>query len=357
MWHSEAGTNKVALAQSPKPVTVVPVRTASFRAERKFVGTLEPWVSASVGPQLVSAYVDSVLVRPGAVVKRGQVLATLDCRNTSAGNKAVAMQARAVEAHQRALADEAARTQGLLEGGFVSPNEAELKTAQSSAEEARLMATQADLAKKSLEVDDCVLRAPFDGEVATRSTDPGAFVRPGAAIVSVVDRATVRFEGAVPEVDFALVAPGTAVRIVALATKKEFVGQVARRAPASDVATRTIGFEVDLPDPEHEIPVGTTGEVRIDVGVPVNARVVPLNAASVRGAKATVFVLDGPVVHSKAFDVLGEKNGELFLNADLTNDAKVVTEGRTVLRDGDSVAAKEAARRATTELAKKGQTP
>ena len=33
--------------------------------------------------------------------------------------------------------------------------------------------------RATLEVNDCVLRAPFDGEIAARSVDPGAFVRPG----------------------------------------------------------------------------------------------------------------------------------------------------------------------------------
>ena len=87
---------------------------------------------ASVGPQLVSAYVDTVLVRPGAVVKRGEVLATLDCRDASAASQAVASAARAIDARQKAARHEAARLQGLLAGNFVSPNEAEQKTAASA---------------------------------------------------------------------------------------------------------------------------------------------------------------------------------------------------------------------------------
>ena len=58
-----------------------------FRPSRTYVGTMEAWLSASIGPQLVSAYVDTVLVRPGAVVKRGEVLATLDCRDASAASQ------------------------------------------------------------------------------------------------------------------------------------------------------------------------------------------------------------------------------------------------------------------------------
>src|SRR6202044_2620108 len=113
-----------------------------------YVGTLEPWLAASVGPQLVSAYVDTVLVRPGAVVKRGEVLATLDCRDTSAANQAVASQARAIDAHQKAAASEAARLKTLLAQKFVSANEAEQKTAQSVSEEAELQAMRATLSQK-----------------------------------------------------------------------------------------------------------------------------------------------------------------------------------------------------------------
>ena len=81
--HARGSTNKVALASEPKGVTATKAAAAEYREHRRYVGTLEPWVAASVGPQLVSAYIDTVLVRPGAVVKRGEVLATLDCRNAT----------------------------------------------------------------------------------------------------------------------------------------------------------------------------------------------------------------------------------------------------------------------------------
>ena len=81
MGRAESQVNRVALASQPKPVTVVTARASSYRPSRRYVGTILPWTEARVGPQLISAYVDTVLVRPGDVVKRGQVIATLDCRN------------------------------------------------------------------------------------------------------------------------------------------------------------------------------------------------------------------------------------------------------------------------------------
>jgi len=336
---AESKTNKVALADEAKPVTVVLASATTYRPSRQYVGTLEPWVSANIGPQLVSAYIDTVLVRPGADVKKGDVIATLDCRNASATSQAVAMQARALEAKQKAVANESARITALLDGGYVSANEAEQKEAQSAAEQAQLLATQAKLLGTSLEVSDCVLRAPFSGEVATRSADPGAFVKPGNAIVSLVDRTTVRVSADAPEVDFEVVAPQTKVAIHILSTGKDLTASIARRAPAADPGTRTVHFEIDVPDPNREIPVGTTAELRIEVGAESPATMVPLTAAAVRGAKANLFVVDGDVARAKSIAIKGEVAGKLYLDPQLAGGSKVVTEGRALLNDGDHVVA------------------
>ncbi len=341
MWRANSRDNKVALSSRPKPVTVVRAASAMYRPSRTYVGTLEPWVQASVGPQLVSAYVDTVLVRPGATVKRGEVLATLDCRDANASTKAVAARARAIDAHQKAIADESSRTQGLLEGGFVSPNEAEQKSSQSLSEEAQLEAERATLARSSLQVNDCVLRAPFSGEVAQRFIDPGAFVRPGSAIVTVVDRSAIRMTADAPEIDFDLVPPGTRVTVHVYATNRDLVASITRRAPAADPATRTVHFEIDIPDPTRTIPVGTTGEVRIEVGTPSPATAIPLYAATIRGSKATLFVVDHDVAHKQTIAVKGESGGSLFLDRALAPGTAVVAEGRGLLENGDLVSVRE----------------
>jgi RND family efflux transporter MFP subunit len=336
---AEGKVNKVALDQTAKPVTVMEAQSSTFRGSREYVGTIEPWVEAKVGPQMISAYVDTVLVRPGAVVKKGAVVATLDCRNANASSQAVAMQARAVAARQEAISHEATRLNGLLDGGFVSPNEAEQKSAQSSAEEAQVLATQAQLLGSSLQVNDCVLRSPFDGEIAARNADPGAFARPGTAIVSVVDRSTVRIVADAPEVDFSVIAPGNAVKVHVLATNQDLSATISRRAPAADPMTRTAHFEMDVADPERALPVGTTADIRIDVGAPQPATEIPLSAATVRGDKATIYVVENDIAHKRSVLIKGEREGRLYLDTSLAAGARVVTEGRALLSDNDRVAA------------------
>jgi RND family efflux transporter MFP subunit len=340
--HAESKVNRVALASEPRPVTVIGASETTFRDSHRYVGTLRPWIEASVGPQYISVYVDTVLVRPGASVHRGDVLATLDCKNASAASVAVAAEARAIDARQRAVADETARMKTLLDGGFIDPNSVEVKQAEAASEEAKLAASRAKLQATALEVNDCILRAPFEGEIATRTIDPGAFVRPGTAIVSVVDRTIVRMTIDVPEIDFDVVAPGNKVSLHVLATNTTFPAVIARRSPAADPDTRTVHVEIDVPDPKREIPVNTTGEVSIEVGEPVRATAVPLAAASITGAQAAMFVVDNGVAQKKTFPVLGEKGSDLFLDPSLRPGTLIVTEGQFVLSNGEHVAPKQA---------------
>lgn len=328
-----------ALSAQPKGVSVIPAHETTYRPTRRYLGTLQPWQEAKIGPQLVSAYIATVLVRPGDLVEQGQVVATLDCRSTTANSQSIAMKARALDAQQRAIASESARTQTLVADGFVSKNEAEQKEARSLAAQAQVQAMRAELAGRALEVNDCVLKAPFAGEVSRRFLDPGSFVRPSAILVSIVDRTIVRVAFAVPEIDYKFVAPGTEARLRTLATGQEFVGKIARRSPSANPETRTVRVDIDVPDPQRTLPVGTTAEVFINVGEPQKSLELPMRAATVRGSNATIFVVKEDVAQSIKAKVLGESSKSIFIEPSIEAGAFVVVEGRAKLRNGDIVRA------------------
>jgi RND family efflux transporter MFP subunit len=341
IWHAESKTNKVAMASSPKPVTVLAAKGEPYRAVHTYVGTLRPWIEAKVGPQFISAYVETVLVRPGAVVKKGEVLATLDCRNATAQTAAISSLANAMAARQEALSHEAMRTQGLLDGGFVSPNESEQITAKSAAEASELAAQQANLSKSALDVNDCVLRAPFDGEVSLRLVDPGSFVRPSTEVIGIVDRSTVRMTADAPESDFDGIPPGAKVTVHVVSTNLDIAATITRRAPSADPGTRTVHFEIDLEDSDRRIPVDTTGEVHVPVGQAVPATAVPLSAVTMNDKKSTFYTVDGDVAHSHTMIEMGEVGANVFFSPEaLKPGSLIVVEGRALLKDGDSVVPK-----------------
>ncbi len=334
-------TNHVALSEAPKPVSAVKAQTTTFRQTRNYVGATAAWNVAHVGPQYVSAYVGTVLVRPGTVVKRGQVLATLDCRTASAASREIAARARALSQRQTAAEHESKRLTELQQGGFASENEVEKLGAQAASEAAEVEGLKATLASRSIEVDDCILRAPFDGEVTERFVDPGAYLRPGNPVATVVDRSTVRIVADAPEADFTVVALDTPVAIELESTGAHLTAKVSRRSPATDETTRTVHFEIDVPNADRVLPVGATARLTIEVGKPLPATELPLRAASVRGEKATVFTVVGDVAKRQVLSVLGERGGSLFVEPKLAAGTLVVVEGRALLDEGDKVSAKE----------------
>ena len=231
----------------------------------------------------------------------------------------------------------------MLKGGFIAPNQVEQTSAQSSAEQSHVLETKAKGLAASLEVHDCALKAPFDGEIAVRSIDPGAFVHPGATIVSIVDRNTVRIVVDAPEKDFNVATVGTPVRIDVLSTGATLFAAVTRRAPKSDPATATPQptehLEIDVADPHRQIPTGTTAMIHMNVGKPVPATKIPLDSATQEEGKAKIFVVENGVAHLRQLPLLGERGDGLYFDPKaLPANTQVVTEGRALLSDGDAVA-------------------
>jgi RND family efflux transporter MFP subunit len=213
--------------------------------------------------------------------------------------------------------------------------------AKSATEAAQLAAEEATLAKSALDVGDCILRAPFDGEVSLRFVDPGSFVRPGTVMLGMVDRNTIRMTADAPESDFDSIPPGTKVTIHVVSINLDVPASITRRAPSADLGTRTVHFELDIDNANRRIPVNTTGEIQVPVGEAVPGTAVPIRAVTMSDKKATFFTIEGDVAHSQTLVELGERGSNVYFTPDaLKPGTMVVIEGRALLKDGDHVAVK-----------------
>ena len=59
---------------------------------------------------------------------------------------------------------------------------------------------------------------------------------------------------------------GREVKVYLLATGRDFAATIARHAPAADIATRTVHFELEVDDADRSLLVGTTAELSITEG-------------------------------------------------------------------------------------------
>ncbi len=211
VWRADARTNKVALASRPKPVTVVRARAAMYRPSRTYVGTLEPWVQANVGPAARLGLRRHGPRPPGRDRQAGR-----GARDARLPQRQRLHQGRRDAGARARRPPEGGRTRGGADAGAARRRFrlAERGRAEDGAEHRRGGAGRvrareagAQLARgQRLHPARAVRRR---GRAAIDRS--GRLRTAGNAIVSVVDRSTVRMTADAPEIDFDVVAAGTKV--------------------------------------------------------------------------------------------------------------------------------------------------
>jgi RND family efflux transporter MFP subunit len=259
--------------------------------------------------------------------------------STLEGNRANLENQQANLTKARAVADndarQADRMKRLYEGGLVAATEFEnartiaessragvqaaeaqlrvadvqIATAQS---QVRLAAAQVQSYRAALQLAETNLAntrlvAPFSGFVSQRNLDPGAAVSAQSAgtntasvgILTLQDIETVKVQIEVPERNIARVIVGSPVRLTVDPYKGEtFAGSVARVVHNLDPRTRTMGIEVEIPNPGGRLKPGMFARVEVLVEVLRDALTIPSEAIRVGEAEPTVMVVREGVVEA-----------------------------------------------------------
>ena len=218
----------------------------------------------------VAGYLDAVTVRPGEMVRSGQVVAVVEHSQLDAQvQSAVAARRRAdadlLNAH--AAVDKAkaqltvaqsnfARVSSLFQDGLISQQAVDDAKGQLQTGQADLDAAQAQVGVSQAEIEQAIaalqsaqlvqasatIRAPWSGIVVSRSLDPGAYVTTsgGTPILSVADLDNVAVVVNVTEADMGTVHRGAKVEIgVDAFPARAFNGAVARIAGGGATAARS----------------------------------------------------------------------------------------------------------------------
>ncbi|PYT63983.1 MAG: efflux RND transporter periplasmic adaptor subunit [Acidobacteria bacterium] len=347
---------------APAPtVEVVKVTARKLAITMRLPGELQPYEVVAVYPK-VTAFVDSITVDRGSVVKSGQLMARLvapelAAQHAEAQSKLQGAEAQRVEAEAKLAADQgtyqrlkaASGTPGVVAGN-------DLEVAQKSVEgdRARLEATResAQAAKAALksiaEVEGYLqIQAPFDGVVTERNVHPGALVGSASAsgsqvpLVKVEKTSRLRLVVPVPEKYAAGMVNGGKVEFTVPAFPNQtFTGTVARIAHSVDVKTRTMPVELDVTNTGGRLASGMFSEVLWPVRRFDATLFVPSSAVA-RTTEATfvVRIRDGSAEWVNV--QTGETDGKLLeVFGDLHAGDTVAVRGTDELRTGSHVVTK-----------------
>ena len=358
-----AGTANAQGRSAPAPtVEVAKVIARKLAITARLPGELQPYEVVAVYPK-VTAFVESISVDRGSVVKTGQLMARLvapeiAAQRSEAQSKLQGAEAQRGEAEAKLASDEstyqrlkaASATPGVIAGNDLEVAQRAVEADRARLESLRGGAQAAQSALKSIsEIEGYLqVRASFDGIVTERNVHPGALVGPssgsgvGVPIVRVEKTSRLRLLIPVPEKYVAGMKEGANVQFsVPAFPNQAFTGKVARIAHSVEVKTRTMPVELDVTNTDGRLASGMFPEVLWPVSRSQSTFFVPTSAvARTTEAVFVVRIRDGIAewVNVQTGEVDG-KQTEVF--GDLREGDDVAVRGTDELRVGTHVTTRQ----------------
>lgn len=272
-------------------------------SERQWEGVIQAVRQSTVAAQ-VSGNVTKLMVKAGDTVKAGQVLASIDARDTSAGllrSQADVAQAEA-QFNQARLQWE--RSQSLKAQGFISDAALDSARAQWQAAQAGVAAARAGRSQAALAQGFTTVTAPFDGRILSTHIEMGDLAAPGRPILTLYAPRPLRAVVQVPasQADAVRTAQRVEVEVPTAAGQSAWLKPTQVVAlPGADPVSQTVEWRLELPDvatlPGQTVRVrfsGLTSPVVASGGATAAAPLtVPASAVLRRGELTAVYVVRG----------------------------------------------------------------
>jgi RND family efflux transporter MFP subunit len=319
----------------------------------------------------ITGRVTAVNFDEGMHVREGFVLATLDDSDVRrALDSAVADRDTAhaaiedFEVQLKNAITELRRAQELQAAGVQSQET--LDNARTAADSLRakialakqqVIGTQARIAEAQQAVDNCVIRAPFDGIVVSKDAQVGEMVSPISAgggftrtgIATIVDMNSNEIEVDVNEAYIARVLPGQPVTAVLDAYPDwQIPSQVRTVIPTADRQKATVKVRISFLKldprilPDLGIKVSFLGdEPEQKNGEAAPATRIPQDAVRDENGKKIVFTVKEGRLERRAVTIGGTRGTDTEIFAGISAGDTVVVKGPANLRDGETVEIKK----------------
>jgi RND family efflux transporter MFP subunit len=361
-----AGAGYRFLLASPRQVEAAPVilvnpsqPTVVLNASGYVVAQRRAAVASKGTGRLVE-----LRVREGTRVKKGEIIARLESADVAAAlsraraNLGVADSNRdqaAAEMNEATLAYERKKT--LLESDLASradfeAAEARYRGAQAAlaSSEAAVRAAEAAIRAAEVEVENTIIRAPFDGTVLTKNAEVGEVVAPfgsatsaKAAVVTLADMDSLEVEADVSESNIEKVHIGQRCEIGLDAyPDMKYDGLVQTIVPTADRAKATVLTKIRFKDRDERVLPEMSAKVSFfSAPGPAESKVPKLAvqpaAVVLRGERKVVFRIKGDRVGEVPVEVGGPIGGLIEIKSGLAAGDRVVINPPGQLKEGDRV--------------------
>lgn len=315
--------NRKATEKEPINVRVLTVEPMSSQYYNVYVGEINASGSAIISTNH-SGILEAINVEQGTRVKRGDVLAEVLSKNVLATYEISHASLRQAE-------DGYERVKKVHESGTV----ADVKLVEIETQLAKARAA-AKSSEESLE--ECRLKAPFDGTVSDVLVEQGIQVNPGTAVLKLVDLSTIEISIPVPEAEIGRIKIG----------QKALVDVPALGITGIEAHVRLKGVTASSPShtykctlvPEKkqtDIYPGMVCKVRLsEVSDSLRIRI-PASAVEMDSNGKFVWIVNDGVVGRKYVTVDGYQEQGVVISSGLEPGDKVIVKGAAKVSTGMKV--------------------
>jgi RND family efflux transporter MFP subunit len=357
----EPSQPRAAAAPPPPPQVTVAKPAKRLVADRdEYVGRFVAVDAIEVRAR-VSGYLDAVHFTDGQLVKKGDLLFTIDRRPfeaTRAQAQASLAQARANLAYADADLE---RGQSLVRGSVITQQTFDQRTQAKRVAEASVAAQEAAVQQATLDLEFTELRAPVSGRIGDRRVAPGNLVTGGTTgtttlLATITSIDPIRFEFTMDETSYLRFiriggdGAATANRGVGVPVKLKLIdeakftheGKTDFLDNAIDRASGTIRGRAQFANPDGTLTPGMFGRVQVAAAAPAETLLVPDVAIGTEQVRKFVLVVDGDNVARPKYVTLGPVMDDLrVVTAGLEPDDRVIVNGLMRVRPGVKVTPQE----------------
>lgn len=330
----------------PYPIKVVTSQTAVL--EKDYPATIKGEEDIEIRP-MVEGFIKTINVDEGSIVKKGQVLFTLDAPQY----KQNVLNAEAAIKTAKAQVDNAVmdvnKITPLVEKGIVSKYQLESAQYALQTKRAALNQAQTSLAIANTNLSYTVITSPVDGVVGSIPYRLGSLVNSTTTLTTVANTSNVYVYFSLNEkqlLDFLKNTPGATqaekikksepvTLILADGTEYNEKGKIETINGIVNTSTGSANFRSNFPNPQGILRSGSTGSLRISTTVE-NALVIPQKATFEIQGQTFVFVVQKDnKVKQVTIKVTPTPDGQSYIvNSGLNENDKIVINGIQNLKEG-----------------------
>lgn len=312
-----------AVAKTVAPITVS-VRTQEAKPVEQFIvaqGQAEPNRTVTIRAE-TKGQISEMLADEGASVAAGDIIVRLQPND----RKAMLLRAEARVREQQSAYE---ASESLGKKGYQTQRQADqifssLQTAKAELEEARI------------ELERIEIKAPFEGVVLSSPMELGAYVDVNGEVATIVDNDPLVVSVRIPQHNISALKLGQPAHVT-FVTGQQRDGKIRYIAARADEDTRTFRVEVELPNPNGEIPSGISAEAKVPTGTVLAHFISPAALSLNDEGKLGIKTVDehNKVTFHTASIVLSNVDGAWITG--LPPQARIITLGHGFVQIGEEV--------------------